>query len=346
MTTIKDIAKAAGVSITTVSRALNGFDDVNKDTKERINKIAQELSYTPNAVARSLVSKRTRTIGVILSEMKRSGAKDAFAFEVLCGINDRAAELNYDILLFSTNPKKQMSKSYISLCRERNVEGAILSGFRLNDQYLHDVTQQTHFPCVLIDIPISGSQVAHITTNNVEGAFAAVSHLTGLGHKHIAMINGHAEAAVSQDRLKGYQLALEQAGFLYDPGLVFDGGFNEEAAAKAMQQILVSHPLVTAVFCASDLMALGAMKTMENGGIQVPQDMSIVGYDDISLASYCSPKLTTIRQDKYEMGYQAAELLINILENQTLNRSFILSTQFIRRESTSPPKIATIVNKI
>ncbi|WP_372635176.1 LacI family DNA-binding transcriptional regulator [Cohnella sp.] len=334
MATIKDIARKAGVSVTTVSRALNGYDDVNEETRRKIKQVAADLSYSPNAVARSLVSKKTRTIGLIISDINRAGAKDAFAYEVLCGINDRAGELNYDLLLFSTNPSKQVEKSYASLCKERNVEGAILSGLRLDDPYLHEVVEQNSFPCVLIDIPITGANVAHVASDSKIGAAMAVRHLLEYGHRRIAMINGHNQASVSQDRYSGYKEALEQSGLAADPALVYDGAFSEDGGAEAMYQILIRNPDVTAVFCASDLMALGAMRTLEKVGLRVPEDMSVIGFDDITIASYCSPKLTTIRQDKYELGYQAAQLLIDMLEERTDNRKILLGNQLIVREST------------
>jgi LacI family transcriptional regulator len=336
MTTIKDLAKAAGVSITTVSRALNGYSDVSEKTRNRIKKLAEDLSYRPNAQAQSLVLKKTNSIGVILSDMNRSSAKDAFAFEVLCGINDKASELNYDIILFSTNPNKQLKKSYSDLCMERNVDGAILQGLKVNDPYLKEVIGQPHFPCVLIDIPVAGERVGHVTTDNVNGACEAVQHLIRLGHRQIAMINGYDEAAVSRDRLTGYIVSLQQAGIPYDPTLVADGRFSEEGGEEAMEKLLGEHPGITAVFCSSDLMALGAMKALEKAGNAIPGSISIVGYDDISIASYCTPKLTTIRQDKYDLGYQAAQMLIDMLEGRQVKHKVVLPTELIVRDSTGP----------
>ncbi|RKP46713.1 LacI family transcriptional regulator [Cohnella endophytica] len=335
MTTIKDLAKAAGVSVTTVSRALNGYSDVNEDTRKKIKRYAEELNYRPNAVARSLVTRKTRTIGVVLSEINREGAKDSLAFEILCGINDRAVELDYDILLFSTNSKKQLSKSYADLCKERNVDGAILSGLRLDDAYLQEVLNDTSFPCVLIDIPATHQNVGHVTTDNVSGAQTAVSHLIRLGHRHIAMINGHDEASVSKERLEGYKRALELNGIAFNPKRVYNGYFKEEGGSAAMYQILHDHPEVTAVFSASDLMVLGALRTMERIGRKVPDTMSFVGYDDIAIASYCSPPITTIRQDRYEMGYQAAQLLIDMLQKREVSHKIILNTELVTRQSTA-----------
>jgi LacI family transcriptional regulator len=333
--TIKDLAKAANVSVTTVSRALNGYSDVNEDTRKKIKSIAEKLNYRPSAVARSLVLKKTRTIGVILSEINREGAKDAVAYEILCGINDRIADLDYDILLFSTNPKKQLKKSYSDLCRERNVDGAIISGLRVHDPYLQEVVENTDFPSVLIDIPATSNNLGHVTTDNVHGAKLAVRHLLELGHRKIAMINGHDEASVSKERLEGYRQALQEAGIVYLPALVYNGNFSEEGGAEAMYRILLDHPNVTAIFSASDLMVLGALRVMERLGRKVPDSISIVGYDDIKIASYCSPKITTIRQDKYEMGFQAAQLLIDMLESRIVSRKIILPNELIVRESTA-----------
>lgn len=336
MTTIKDLAKAAGVSITTVSRALNGYPDVSEKTRNRIKKLADDLSYRPNAQAQSLVLKRTKTIGVILSDLKRSSAKDAFAFEVLCGINDKASELNYDIILFSTNPNKQLNKSYSDLCMERNVDGAVFQGLKVNDPYLQEVLEQPHFPCVLIDIPIAGERVGHVTTDNVNGACEAVQHLIKLGHRRIAMINGYDEASVSRERLSGYMVALQQAGIPYDSSLVVNGKFSEEGGEEAMGNLLLDHPEITAVFCSSDLMALGATKALGATGRAIPDSISIIGYDDISIASYCTPQLTTIRQEKYELGYQAAQLLIDMLEGRQVKHKVVLPTELIVRGSTGP----------
>lgn len=336
MTTIKDLAKAAGVSITTVSRALNGYSDVSEKTRRRIKKLAEEMGYRPNAQAQSLVLKKTNTIGVIMSEIKRSNAKDAIAFEVLCGINDRASELDYDILLFSTNPKKQSKKSYSDLCKERNVDGAILQGLRTNDPYLKEVVEQSQFPCVLIDIPVEGEWVGHVTTDNVNGTRQAIQHLVQLGHRKIALINGYDEATVSKDRRSGYILALQEAGLEFDSSIVYDGRFSEEGGSIAMSHILEHHPDVTAVFCASDLMALGALQALEARGLKAPDAMSVVGFDNITIAEYCSPSLTTVSQDRYELGYQAAQLLIEMLEGRKVSHKVVLNNQLIVRGSSGP----------
>ncbi|WP_096439888.1 LacI family DNA-binding transcriptional regulator [Alteribacter populi] len=337
MATIKDIAKAAGVSVTTVSRALNGYDDVNEKTRNRIKSIADELKYSPNAVARSLVMSKTKTIGLLVSELNRSGAKDMFTFEVMCGINDSSSDEGYDLILFSTNSVKQQSKSYSQLCRERQVEGVIMQGVKTDDPYLEEVIE-SNIPCVLIDVELEGDNVGYVTTDNVFGAQMAIKHLINLGHKHIAMINGHDQALVSQRRLSGYLKELDEASIPFREEYVLNGEFLEPKAETVAYEFLQKNPEVTAIFCASDLMALGAMRAAQRLGKRIPNDLSIVGFDDITLAQYANPQLTTIAQDKYQMGYEAARLLTAMLHKKTLQRKMILDNQLIVRGSTTAPR--------
>lgn len=335
MTTIKDIAKVAGVSVTTVSRALNGYSDVNEKTRKRIKEIAEELNYSPNIVARSLVMNRSKTIGLLVSEISREGAKDNFTFEVLCGLNDRAAELDYDLILFNTNSTKQRLKSYTQLCRERRVEGVILQGIKKDDPYLQEVID-SDIPCVMIDVPIKGETVGYVTTDNIGGARRAVEYLLSLGHQRIAMMNGHAKAYVSEKRLKGYQEALTEAGIPFNPEWVLNGEYSEVYAEQVAEQFLNDHE-VSAFFCASDLMALGVMKAVRKHGLHIPSDVSVVGFDNIVLAQHVVPALTTISQNMYQMGYEAASLLVNTLENRPTNRIKVLENSLIIRQSATHP---------
>ncbi|MFD2613301.1 LacI family DNA-binding transcriptional regulator [Paenibacillus gansuensis] len=333
MITIKDIAKSAGVSITTVSRALNGYDDVNENTRRKIKEIADQLGYSPNMAARSLISKKTKTLGLLLSNVTRDSSKDNIAFEVLCGMNDRAGELNYDLVLFSTTPQKQKMKSYKSLCQERGVDGVIIMGIRLDDPYLEEIVASP-IPCVLIDIPLKGKNVGYVTSDNIGGSTAAVKQLIDSGHRNIGMINGHSQADVSIQRLEGFKRALDAAGIPFNPSYVMDGSFSENGAKDAAYRMVSQHPEVTALFCASDLMALGVLQALKSLGKSVPGDMSVIGFDNISVSSYCSPTLSTVNQNKYEIGYQAAQMLIDLLEGRNVSRHLMLSTELILREST------------
>lgn len=333
MTTIKDIAKVAGVSVTTVSRALNGYSDVSNKTRQRIMDVAKELNYSPNTVARSLVMKKSKTIGLLVSNMNRDGVKDNFTFEVLCGINQASADSEYDLVLFSTTSTKQREKTYTQLCRERRVDGVIIQGIRTDDPYLEEVVQ-SDIPCVLIDIPIESNTVGYVTTDNVSGARDAVKHLIDRGHRKIGMINGHSHADVSIRRLQGYREALYEHSLDIRMDWVRTGDFVEDKAEDATLELLNEYPEITALFCASDLMAFGAIKAIKRMGKRVPEDIAVIGYDDILLASYASPTLSTIRQDKYRLGWEAALLLIGMLEGEATQHARIIDTELILRESS------------
>lgn len=334
MATIRDVAKKAGVSVTTVSRALNGYSDVNEKTRERIKEIAKELKYSPNLLARSLVMKKTKTIGLLVSGLRIEGSKDNFTYEVLCGVNDCAGELGYELVLISTDSKKQQEKTYNQLVQERKVEGIILQGIKTDDRYLEEVLK-SDIPCILIDIPMESDSVGYVTTDNRDGAKSAVTHLLNLGHKHIGMINGHSQAFVSQERLEGYQKALQEKGVAVNESYVADGAFLEEKAEIETAKLLQKHPEITALFCASDLMAMGAIRAAKKMGRKLPADLSIVGFDNIILSAYSTPSLTTIAQDRYQLGFEATKLLTDMLEGNKGSKRKVLNTTFIKRESTS-----------
>lgn len=338
MATIKDIAKRAGVSVTTVSRALNGYSDVNENTRRKIQGIAKELDYSPNIVARSLVMNKTKTIGLLVSGMFRESVKDNFTLEVLSGVNDYVGQQDYDLILFSTNTAKQKEKTYTQLCRERRVDGVIIQGIKTDDPYLKEVVE-SNIPCVMIDIPIEKETVGYVTTDNIQGAKQAVSHLVKNNHRNIAFVNGHNKAFVSQKRLIGYLEAMNEAGLPTNENWIIDGGFSEGQAEKVTKALLSENPSITAIFCASDLMALGAMKAAKQLGLEVPKQLSVIGYDDIVLSSYTSPSLTTINQGIYKLGYEASKLLIDLLEGQVEERKRILPTRLVERESTSKLKL-------
>ncbi|WP_053365181.1 LacI family DNA-binding transcriptional regulator [Bacillus sp. FJAT-27245] len=333
-TTIKDIAKTAGVSVTTVSRALNGYSDVSEKTRKRIMDIAKELNYSPNTLARGLVMNVSKTIGLLVSGLNRESEKDQIILSILSGVNESVSEKEYDLILFNTNTSKQREKTYSQLCRERRVDGVIIQGIKKDDPYLKEVVE-SDIPCVLIDIPVHTENVGYVTTDNVSGARKAVEHLINLGHQNIAMVNGHEQAFVSQKRIEGYMEALKEHGLPVNPEWVCNGQFKEETAFKEARNLLLQHPNITAIFCASDIMALGVLKAAKSLGLKVPEDVSVIGYDDIILASYSNPPLTTVSQNFFELGYQAAHLLLNMLEGKSEPQIVTMQTKLVIRDSAA-----------
>ncbi|PGS54225.1 LacI family DNA-binding transcriptional regulator [Bacillus sp. AFS041924] len=335
--TLKDISKATGFSITTVSRALNGYSDVNEETRVKIFQVADELGYSPNILARSLVMKQSKTIGFIVSDIKRESIKDQFMFEILCGVSDFLAKTEYEFVLLSTTTTKQKNKTYKQICAERQLDGVIIQGLKMNDPYLEEaVNSQT--PCVLIDIPCDGEKNGFVTSNQYESAKNAVKYLIRVGHKNIAFINGTEYAHVSTVRKQAYEAAIKENRIEFREELIVNGDFEEEKAKQEMIKLLLNHPDITAVFCASDVMALGALHAARELKIAVPEQLSIIGFDNILISQYVTPKLTTIGQYPYKMGVAAANMLIDIFEGKESERVIEVKNDLILRESVATVK--------
>ncbi|MCU9613169.1 LacI family transcriptional regulator [Caldibacillus lycopersici] len=336
MVTLKDLARITGYSVTTVSRALNGYDDVNKETRDIILAAAEKLEYTPNINAQSLVTKRSKTIGFLVSDLKRESAKDNFTFEVLCGISEFVTEAGYEMILLSTSSSKQKNKTFRQIVSERNLEGIIIQGLKKEDPYLQEAIKGS-VPTVLVDIPIENETTGYVTSNQHDSVKKAIKYLARLGHRNIAYMNGHKHAYVSEIRYQSYKEGLSEAGLEVDENLVCYGDYEEEKAYRASLDFLLSNPEVTAFFCASDIMALGVLKAAKELKLDVPKDLSIIGFDNILLTQYTSPTLSTIGQKPFELGKRGTELLLEIIQNSSTQRHIIIQNELILRESTAQP---------
>ncbi len=339
MATIKEIAQKAGVSISTVSRTLNNYPDVNPKTRERILKIARELNYFPNAVARSLVQKKTYTIGVFFGNKMNSGFDHPFFLDVISAVREVVGNAGYDLLVF-TNKNKEHS-TYTTLCRERSVDGVVLlltgEGKRRTEPLVE--LQNSGIPCIAIDIPLTGEKTAYVESDNHAGARAAMQHLIDLGHRRIAFIGGDEISKTSYDRLRGYQDALMENKIGFDPALIRLGYFSRDKAVEGTRQLMDSNSDITAFFAASDEMAIAIMETLKEMGLSVPDDISVVGFDDIKEAEFCVPRLTTVRQDKFKLGSEAARILLEIIENPDYSpKPVTLPCRLMIRNSTAPAK--------
>ncbi|MDF1513562.1 MAG: LacI family DNA-binding transcriptional regulator [Anaerolineae bacterium] len=328
------IAKEAGVSRTTVSLVLNNSPDVrvSPETRQRIHDVAERLNYYPDAAARSLVSGRTQTIGFVLCQSYDRIFADSFLPEVLCGVGQAVQENGYRALLHAiadvTSPQ-----TYINLVREKHIDGIILSGPRSDDQQLFRLKDE-NFPVVMLG-QLPGSHIPFVDVDNVGAATLAVNHLIKLGYKRIGMItNAPLQYTAAFDRLSGYRQALEQAGIPIEKELVQIGNFTEESGRKRMGHLLdLSNP-PTAVFVASDLVAFGALAVIKERKLRVPEDVALVGYDDVQLAHYVDPPLTTIKLPAYELGYQAAKMLIQLTTEEPIpTQELFLKTELVIRQS-------------
>lgn len=329
MATIADIAKEAGVSRATVSLALNGKPGVAPETRRRILEIAERLNYRPNASARGLALQRTQTIGVIVPDIS-----SPFYAELVRGVEQEASRQGFYLILATTLGKASREERCFQLLGERRVDGILILTPR-GDEELVQRIQGRGFPLVVVDRDIPSSDgVVEVIVDNFHGALSAVNHLLSLGRQRIAYINGIPELQASRDRLRGYKVALQEYGLELNPKQIVTGNFTWEGGYEAMKELLSSCPHVDSVFAASDSMAIGAIRAIREQGLRVPEDIAVVGFNDVPLAAQVDPPLTTVRQPIGEMGEIACHLLIQLIEGKVIpHRKVILQTQLVVRGS-------------
>ena len=329
MLSIKDIARTARVSHSTVSRALRNSPLVNAETGALIRKIAADQGYTVSAVARSLVTRRTNTIGVVVTSIA-----DPFVGEVVGGIEEFALAHDYSLLLATCHADPTREVRAVQSFQERRVDGVLVTASRVGALYL-PLLAEMKVPIVLINNQHPGEFVFTVTIDNLHGARAAMRHLVDLGHRHIAYIGDQFGLQSDTERLTGYRQILDEAGIGFRPELVTNGDGGPESGLRAMSQLVALRKPPTAVFCYNDMAAIGAMRAAREHGLVVPSGLSVVGFDDLFLSSYTDPPLTTIRQPKHDMGSQAAQLLLDLLAGGK-PQSRVTQGELIVRQSTAP----------
>lgn len=332
--TMKDIAKLAKVSRTTVSFVLNNRTDmkISKATRKKVLDTAKKLDYYPHAIAKSLVKKQIKTIGLVLCQELGSVFSDVLIPQVFLGINAVAAKKGYKILLHYIESLENKD-TYYHLAREKRIDGIILSGPRSDDVELLRLKEEG-FPIVLIG-QAEKSDFSCSDIDNIKASKKIVSHLISHGHREIAMIsNAPLNYTASKLRLSGYKEALQENHINFNNELVGAGNFTPQSGFEVMQKLLSLKKLPTAVFVASDVVAFGAMNAIRKKGMRIPQDIALVGFDNVNLSEYVDPSLTTINLPGFEIGMNAANLLINIIEEKEKEcRKIILEANMIIRRS-------------
>lgn len=330
--TMKEIAQRAGVSKSTVSRALSGDPRVNEETRAKILKIAQELDYRPNILAQALAMKRTNMIGVMIPKAPRSVA-DPFFLEFLGGIGDVATRMGFGLMLPAF--RGTSTDEFREVFAGRRVDGVILTEPETDDDRI-DYLRRQGVPFVFQGDPRkAGEDISWVDVDNSEAAFAAVDHLLSLGHTRIASIAGEDKLVSGTLRRSGYERAIHSRGIDLDPQLVAVGDFTESGGYKAAQILLERGIQFTAVFAANDLMAIGAIRCFKDQGISIPDDISVIGFDGTRLSKYVDPPLTTVQLPIAKLGEVAAELLIDGIRGKSENgREVVLPFQVLVRDST------------
>lgn len=330
--TIKDIAQKAGVSVATVSKVLNNYPDVSEKTKDKVRQVIKACNFRPNAVARSLTTNRSYSIGVFFTDHFNTGLQHPFFREVIFGMEKTLGQNGYDLMYFADR-KWGENFSYKEKCKNRHVDGVILIGVSRDDPNLGELLV-SELPVVFVDIDILGKNASYVISDNINGAAEAVKYLHGLGHTEIGMIMGLTSTKTTQDRLIGFQMALQELKLFYNPRWLVNGDYTEEGGYLGMKRLLKNEQLPTAIFCQGDNMAIGAMRAIEDAGYKVPDDFSVIGFDDIEVSRYVKPGLTTIKQNKLGMGKSAAELLLKMInEPYGACLPIVLPVEVVERES-------------
>ena len=329
---IKDIARAAGVSHSTVSRALRGSPLVNQKTTEQIQRVARDLGYRASAVARGLVTRQTRTIGVVVTTIS-----DPFVSEVVSGIELAANDNGYSVFLADSNADPTREKNVVHSFAERRVDGIVVTSSRVGALYTPMLSEMM-VPIVLINNQHPGQFVHSVMIDNVEGARQAVSYLIGLGHRRIAYIGDRYGHQSDTERFAGYREALERAALPFLPELVVHGDGRPEGGCVALASLLSLSVSPTAIFCYNDLTALGVLRSIQTRKLRVPEDISLVGFDDLFFASYTDPQLTTVRQPMRQMGRLAMECLLKLMSGKQSAEAIKVPAELIVRESTAAPR--------
>ncbi len=314
MVKLSDIARELGLSLTTVSRALNNYSDVSPKTKKLVIETAKRLGYIPNLSARGLALRKNHLVSLFYYDYVNSGPYQPFTFEVVAGIRKFFSNTKYDLIMIPETRRGRKSQSLKSICYSRGVDGLIILGILTDDPYIEEL-KADFIPTVFLDYPLLSKKVSYVESDNIKGCMLAIDYLVSQGHRRIAFINGHELAAVSSVRLKGYMEGLKKHNIEFDPEITEIGDYTERSGYFAARNLFLKEKNITAIFAASDLMAIGAIRGLNDIGLKVPDDVAVVGYDDILLAEYFQPRLTTIRQHKFELGFQAAAELHSIMEN-------------------------------
>ncbi|MGQ9492643.1 MAG: LacI family DNA-binding transcriptional regulator [Anaerolineae bacterium] len=327
---IKEIARAAGVSHSTVSRALRHSPLISEETAARIQRLAAEMGYVPSAIARGLVTQSSRTVGLVVTTIA-----DPFIAEIVRGVEEVALDHGYSVFLCNSNAQPQREVAAVRILRENRVDGVIVTSSRVGDLYL-PLLEEMKVPIVLINNQRAGRYVWSVATDNIHGGCLAMEYLIELGHRRIGYIGGSPEVNSNRHRWQGYRQALRAHRIRYEPQLVTSGNGRMEGGQVGVQKLLCLAEPPTAIFCYNDMTAIGALRALKEARLQVPQDMSVIGFDDIALAAYVEPPLTTIAQPKHEMGQLAMRMLLELLSGKKEVHNILLQGELIVRASCAP----------
>lgn len=335
MSSIKEVAREAGVSTATVSHVINNTRFVSDEVRARVERAIEQCRYYPNAHARGLASGKTKIIGLVISDIA-----NPFFPDLVKAIEEAAFERGFETLLSNTNYETERASQYVRRFIERNVAGVAVMTSEMSKELIDELAHR-EVPVVFLDVGKIGKQMSNLRVDYEEGIEQAILHLVALGHRRIAYISGRTDIRSSRRRLEAFQRTMKQL-FPDKPELIFNGNFKIEGGRRAAHEILMTQAdnLPTAVVAANDLTAIGAINEFESSGLSVPADISVIGFDDIDFAVLTKPSLTTVSLPRNELGRRAVEMLLKALDNpQEEGTEVRIPTNLIIRQSTAPARI-------
>lgn len=329
--TIKDVARIANVSITTVSHTINGTRKVSDELRSRVYEAMEVLGYQQNSLARGLRLGETRTIGIIIPDNS-----NPFFADIARYIENAGFENGYSAILCNSDDLPEKELAYIQVLIEKQVDGIIFITAGKNNQSIERL-QKSHIPVVIVDRHFEAADMDEVFVDNYRGAFEAAKHLITLGHRRIGLISGPSVTDTSSSRVAGYRDALFQSGIAYDDSIIFPGNFRPESGRQGVRRLMGNDNPPTAVFCLNDMMAVAAINELQKMGIRVPQDVSVIGYDDVGILSELADDLTTVHQPIDQMAAIASRMVIGRIQNK--EKAFekkveILQPSLVIRSST------------
>jgi DNA-binding LacI/PurR family transcriptional regulator len=335
--TIKDVAKKAGVSPSTVSRVISNHSRISPATTLKVKKIMEELGYHPNMMAKSLVSKTTKTLGLILPRPAEELFLNLFFSEFIRGIVAQATRAGYDLMMSSGASEREEVDAITRLVKGHRVDGIILLSSRKNDPVISFLHKED-FPFILIGRSIEYPDILSIDTDNVQAAFDATSHLIALGHKRIGFVSGPPHLVVSQDRLEGYQKALRENGLSMHSEWIVEGEFLQESGYRAMSHIMSIPESPSAMVVIDDLVSYGVLRGLNELGYNAPKDISLISFNNIAISELTNPPISSVDIGIYQMGYTASQTLIRKVQGEKIHQNRILIPhRIISRESSGIP---------
>lgn len=332
--TIKDVARKAGVSPSTVSRVISKHPRISKETAQRVMQVMNELGYHPNIMAKSLVSKTTNTLGIILPRPVDELFQNYFFHEVIRGILSQANRSGYDLLMASGSNEKEEMDTVMRLVRGRRVDGIILLSSKTHDPLIAFL-EESDIPFVIIGRSAEFPDAYTVDNDNVQAAYDAAQHLINQGHKSIGFVSGPPDLTVSQDRMEGYRKAMAEAGLPVRNDWIVETEFLQESGYRAMSMLMSLPERPTALIAIDDVVAFGVLHGLSELGYRVPDDISLVSFNNISLSELSSPPLTSIDIGTYQIGYLTSKTLIQLVQGETVHqRRILVPHRLIVRESS------------